>query len=133
MLLELIFCPHYWAQSECSCWLNVMPQVQRIALLLNPDNVTVDAERRDAEMGARTLGRETLSFNARNQNEIDVAFRELMRQGAEAFITGTDPVLLDRRHQLIAYAQQHKLPAVYFVKQFADAGGLISYAPSITW
>jgi putative ABC transport system substrate-binding protein len=109
------------------------PKVSRIALLMNPSNPNAAAEQADAEAGARTLGRATLVLNARNPREIDAAFEELLRAKADAFITATDPILLDRREQIVALAQRHALPAVYFVRQFAAAGGLLSYGPSISW
>ena len=52
---------------------------------------------------------------------------------ADAFITGTDPILLDRREQIVSFASRQRVPAVYFVRQFAAAGGLLSYGPSISW
>jgi putative ABC transport system substrate-binding protein len=57
----------------------------------------------------------------------------LLSAKAQAFITATDPILLDRREQIVSFANRHKLPAVYFVRQFAAAGGLLSYGPSISW
>ena len=51
---------------------------------------------------------------------------------ADAFITATDPILLDRREQIVSFANRHKLPAVCFVRQFAAVGGLMSYGPSIS-
>jgi putative ABC transport system substrate-binding protein len=109
------------------------PKVSRIALLMNPSNPNAAAEQADAEAGARKLGRETLVLNAGNPREIDAAFDELLRAKADSFITATDPILLDRRQQIVSFAERHALPAVYFVRQFAVAGGLLSYGPSITW
>jgi putative ABC transport system substrate-binding protein len=57
----------------------------------------------------------------------------LLNVKADAFITATDPILLDRREQIVSFAQRHKLPAMYFVRQFAAVGGLLSYGPSISW
>jgi putative ABC transport system substrate-binding protein len=111
----------------------VTPKVSRIALLMNPSNPNAAAEQADAQAGARILGLDTLVLNAGNQREIDSAFEELLRAKADAFITATDPILLDRREQIVSYAERHALPAVYFVRQFAAAGGLLSYGPSITW
>src|SRR5438067_5100944 len=111
----------------------VAPQVSRIALLMNPSNPNAAAEQADAEAGARTLGLDTIVLNAGNPREIDGAFEALLRAKAHAFITATDPILLDRREQIVAFAEQHRLPAVYFVRQFAIAGGLLSYGPSISW
>jgi putative ABC transport system substrate-binding protein len=111
----------------------VAPKVSRIALLMNPNNLSAPAEQQDAEAGARKFGCETFVLNAGSAPELDAAFEELVRAKAEAFITGTDPILLDRREQIVSFANRHALPAVYFVRQFATAGGLLSYGPSITW
>ena len=111
----------------------LIPRVSRIALLMNPTNLSAPDEQADAEAGARALGCETFVFNVRNAQEIDVAFDSLVTKKADAFITATDPILLDRREQIVTLAQRHALPAVYFVRQFAVAGGLLSYGPSISW
>ncbi len=100
---------------------------------MNPANSNVKVEQMDAEAGAKKLGLETITLNARNAREMDAAFEELLRAKADAFITATDPVLLDRREQIVSFAQRHKLPAMYFVRQFAAVGGLMSYGPSISW
>lgn len=56
-----------------------------------------------------------------------------MRVKADAIISGTDPIVLDRRQQIVAFAARTGMPAAYFVRQFVDAGGLLSYGPSISW
>src|SRR5215467_11899660 len=100
---------------------------------MNPTNPNVDVERMDAEAGARKLGLETVTLNARNAGEIDTAFEQLLGARADAIITATDPIPLDRREQIVAFANRHKLPVVGFVRQFAAVGGRLSYGPSISW
>ena len=75
---------------------------------------------------------ETIVINAGNANEFDSAFEKLLGAKADAFVIATDPILLDRREQIVSFAERHGLPAVYFVRQFAVAGGLLSYGPSIS-
>jgi putative ABC transport system substrate-binding protein len=111
----------------------IAPNVSRVALLMNPTNPNVDVERMDAEAGARKLGLETVTLNARNAREIDTAFEQLLDAKADGIITATDPITLDRREQIVAFANRHKLPVVGFVRQFAAVGGLLSYGPSISW
>ena len=111
----------------------IAPNVSRVALLMNPTNPNVDVERMDAEAGARKLGLETVTLNARNEREIDTAFEQLLGAKADGIITATDPITLDRREQIVAFANRHKLPVVGFVRQFAAVGGLLSYGPSISW
>ena len=111
----------------------ISPKISRVALLMNPTNPNVKIEQADAEGGAKKLGLETVTLNATNADEIEVAFEQLLNAKADAFITGTDPILLDRREQIVSFAHQHKLPVVGFVRQFAAVGALLSYGPSITW
>jgi putative tryptophan/tyrosine transport system substrate-binding protein len=111
----------------------IAPNVSRVALLMNPANPNVDVERMDAEAGARKLGLETVTLNARNAREIDTAFEQLLGAKADGIITAADPIPLDRREQIVAFANRHKLPLVGFVRQFAAVGGLLSYGPSISW
>jgi putative tryptophan/tyrosine transport system substrate-binding protein len=111
----------------------IAPGVSRVALLMNPTNPNVDVERMDAEAGARKLGLETVTLNARNAREIDAAFERLLDAKADAIITATDPIPLDRREQIVAFANRHKFPIVGFVRQFAAVGALLSYGPSISW
>jgi putative ABC transport system substrate-binding protein len=103
----------------------VAPKISRVALVMNPSNPTASAEQADAEDGARKLGLETIALKAGNAHEIDVAFEKLLEAKADAFFIATDPI--------VAFAERHTLPAVYFVRQFAVAGGLLSYGPSISW
>ena len=111
----------------------IAPNVSRIALLMNPTNPNVDVERMDAEAGARKFGLETVTLNARNAREIDAAFEQLLGSNADGIITATDPIPLDRREQIIEFVNRHKLPLMGFVRQFAAAGALLSYGPSISW
>src|SRR5246500_760966 len=111
----------------------IAPNVSRVALLMNPTNPNVDVERMDAEAGATKLGLETVTLNATNAREIDTAFDRLLGAKADGIITATDPIPLDRREQIVAFANRHKLPVVGFVRQFAAVGALLSYGPSISW
>jgi putative ABC transport system substrate-binding protein len=109
------------------------PKIRRIALLMNPDNRAAAAEQADAEAGARVLGVETVAFDARNAREIGSVFSEILRAKADSLFGATDPIMLDQREQIVSFANREALPAVYFVRQFAAIGGLLSYGPSITW
>jgi ABC-type uncharacterized transport system substrate-binding protein len=111
----------------------ITPTVSRVALLMNPTNPNFKIEEADAVAGARSLGVETVTFNATNAGEFDLAFEQLLNAKAQALITATDPIVLDRREQIVSFAQRHKLPVVGFVRQFAEVGALVSYGPSISW
>jgi putative tryptophan/tyrosine transport system substrate-binding protein len=109
------------------------PSISRIALLMNPDVANTAAEQEDAENGAKILRRKMVVIKVRNPDEVDAALQELLRAKADAFMTATDPILFDRLEPIVAFAAHHALPAVYFVRQFAVAGGLLSYGPSVSW
>jgi putative ABC transport system substrate-binding protein len=109
------------------------PRISRVALLMNPTNPNVQNEIADAEAGAQKLGLETVTVNFKNASEVDAALEQLINAKADSFITGTDPIVLDRREQIVSFAHRHKLPSVCFVRQFAEAGSLLSYGPSISW
>jgi putative ABC transport system substrate-binding protein len=111
----------------------IAPRVRRIALLMNPDNFSAEAEQREAQDGARALGCEAFVVNARNPGEIEGALAEMIRLKGDSFVTASDPLILDRRGQILQFAQQHALPGIGFVRQYAVAGALLSYGPSITW
>ena len=111
----------------------VAPNTSRVALLMNPTNPNVKVEEADAEAGAKELGLETVTLLAANAQEMDAALEQLLNAKVDAFITATDPILLDRREQIVSFANRHKFPVIGFVRQFATAGALSSYGPSISW
>src|SRR5262245_43118815 len=81
----------------------VAPKVSRVALLMNPSNPSATAEQLDAQEGAQKLGIETIVLNASNPREIDAAFASLLQARADAFFIATDPILLDRREQIVSF------------------------------
>jgi putative ABC transport system substrate-binding protein len=111
----------------------VAPNASRVALLMNPTNPNVRIEQEDAQAGAKKLGLQAITVNARNPNEIQASLEQLLSAKADGIITATDPIVLDRREQIVSFAQGHKLPVVGFVRQFAAVGALLSYGPSISW
>jgi putative ABC transport system substrate-binding protein len=102
-----------------------------IALLMNPDNPNAGAEQRDSQEAARLLGQQTVVLNVRNERDFDRAFESAISSRAGAMYVATDPMLLSQRSQIAAFAARQKIPAVSFVREFAVAGGLLSYGPSI--
>jgi putative ABC transport system substrate-binding protein len=129
----ILFNQNVLAAKRVELLREIAPSLTRIALLMNPSNPNVKIEEADAEAGAKKLGMEIITVNARNASEIEVALEQLLRGKAQALITGTDPIVLDRREQIVSFAIKHKVLAMGFVQQIAAAGGLISYGPSISW
>jgi putative ABC transport system substrate-binding protein len=110
----------------------LVPQARVIALLVNPTNSTTERITSDVQEAARAKGVQLLILKADAENEIDAAFAPLGHQRADALVVSTDPFFTSRREQLVALASRHAVPAIYEWREFAAAGGLISYGPSLT-
>ena len=105
---------------------------KKFALLVNPDYVLTP--RIISQMSDATANKDVVVHitNARNETELDSVFSALPRLQAEALIVGSDPFFYDRRQLVAALAARSAVPAIYELRQFADAGGLMSYGTSIT-
>ena len=108
------------------------PSTGAIGMLVNPANPNAQGDIAEVQDAARTLGLASHVGNAGRESEIDTAFDALRQQGAGALIVLPDPYFLDRRNQIVALAARHSMPAIYFVREFAAAGGLMSYSASLT-
>jgi putative ABC transport system substrate-binding protein len=114
----------------------LVPQVEVIALLVNPTGYSgSEGAIRDMEEAARTNGRLLAILKASTDGEIDAALAALTPLHAGALVVASDPFFNSRREQLVGLAARHAVPAVYEWREFAQAGGLISYGPSLsgTW
>ena len=129
----ILFNPNVLGGKRVELLREIAPEISRIALLMNPANPNFKIEEADAAAGAKRLGLETVTLNARNASEMEAAFGQLLSAKAQALITASDPILLDRREQIASFALQHKVLVMGFVQQIALAGGLLSYGPSISW
>jgi putative tryptophan/tyrosine transport system substrate-binding protein len=110
----------------------LVPQAGVIALLVNPNNASAEPQMRDVQEAARAKGVRLGILKATTESQIDAAFATLVQLQAGALLVGTDPFFYDRREQLVALASGHTVPAIYEWREFATAGGLISYGPSLT-
>jgi len=103
-----------------------------IALLVNPNRFTAERMIRDEQEAARAKGLQLRILKAGTEGEIDAAFANLVELQTGALLVGTDPFFSSQRDQLVALAARHAVPAIYEWREFAVAGGLISYGPSPT-
>jgi putative ABC transport system substrate-binding protein len=109
----------------------LVPGAALIAVLLNPNNPVIPLQSQDVEDAARALGRRVHILHARNVQEIDNAFASLPALKADALLVGSDPLLADRREQMATLARHYRIPAIYAVRDFVLAGGLMSYGTSL--
>jgi putative ABC transport system substrate-binding protein len=103
--------------------------IRRLAVLNNPDNSSHAVFLQETRSAASDLQIQIHSLNARNPGEIESAFQEAAREGAQALIVFDDPVLWSHRKQVVALAANARLPVMYGYSEYVDEGGLISYGP----
>jgi putative tryptophan/tyrosine transport system substrate-binding protein len=110
----------------------LIPGATVVGFLINPQNPTSKAQISDVQAAAHSLGIGLRVLNASSEREIDAAFGSAAQQHVNAVVVGADSVFLSRRDQLVGLAARYALPSIYYVREFAVAGGLISYGASIT-
>ena len=109
----------------------LVPTTARVALLLNPANPTGAEVTKDVELAARALGVQIQVVHASTSREIDAAFASFVRERPDALFVISDPFFNARRVQLALLAGRHGVPAIYSGREYAEAGGLISYGSDI--
>jgi putative ABC transport system substrate-binding protein len=108
----------------------LMPKAGTIAYLMNPNNP--NREHDNVQAAARSVGQQILVVNADGGREIDTAFGTIAQQRVAALLVASDPLFFDRRDQLIALAARQAIPAIYYLRAFSEAGGLLSYGNALT-
>jgi putative tryptophan/tyrosine transport system substrate-binding protein len=109
----------------------LIPQARTFGLLVNPNNGYSDAMIRDVEHAARANGMPLSILKASTESEIDAAFSTFGNLHTDALVIGDDPFFTARRGQLVALASRYAVPATYQFREFAVAGGLASYGPTL--
>ncbi len=111
----------------------MLPHAARFAALVNPNNpVAAETMIKDVRSAAATIGRQIEVVTAGGNRDIDTAFATMVEKRSDALLVGADPMFNTRRVQIATLAARHMLPAIYPVREFAEAGGLMSYGPSNT-
>jgi len=109
----------------------LVPEAATIALLVNPNSYGSGKEQ--MEDAARDLGLKLLFLEASVESDFSAAFAIAAQQRAGALWVTADPFFTIQHAKIIALAARHRLPAVYPWRQYAEAGGLMSYGPDLTW
>lgn len=111
---------------------DLVPAAQVIALLANPNYYLGPVQVRDVEEAARGLGQTLVVLDGSTDEKIEAAFAALGPRHVNALLVSSDPFFDTRRDRLVALALQHRVPAIYQFREYAVAGGLMSYGTSIT-
>ena len=110
----------------------LVPEAARVAVLVNPANAAdTETTLRDVEAAARAIGLQIQVLNASTSREIDAAFATFARERPDALFVGGDAFFNSRRVQLVHLATRYAIPATYGSREFAEAGGLMSYGSNI--
>jgi putative ABC transport system substrate-binding protein len=107
----------------------LLPKVAVVAVLLDPDGV-FELGLPGMETAARILGLQIVLVKVASERDIDAAFERIVTAGAGAVLLGGGPVLRSQRQPIVALAARHAMPVIYELRDYVQAGGLISYAAS---
>ena len=110
----------------------MQPGAARIAVLVDPNFPITEAFVSDVRAAASTIGKQIEVLHASTGRDMDTVFASLAQKPVDALVVGPNPLFESRRVQLVTLAAYHRVPAIYFLRQFAEAGGLMSYGTSIT-
>jgi putative ABC transport system substrate-binding protein len=110
----------------------LVPLAKVVALLVNPSNVIAEPMIRNVQEAARAKGLQLQILKASTESEIDAAFETLVQLHAGALVLPSDAFFNSRLDQLVALTARYAVPAIYDWREYAAAGGLISYGPSRT-
>jgi ABC-type uncharacterized transport system substrate-binding protein len=110
----------------------LVPKATTIAVLVGPESSDTGAERKDVRAAAQALGQQLIIFDATSDRDIETAFATFVQHGAGAMLTVGGAFIFSNRERIVALAARHALPVSYTVREAVVAGGLMSYAASIT-
>jgi len=108
----------------------VFPKVRPVAALWNPDYAGMAARLRQTQGAAPAVGLEVISVEIRDSRELERALEALDRQRPSAIFLLADPLTMSQRLRIVEFAAEERIPAIYEVSQFVEAGGLMSYGPN---
>jgi putative ABC transport system substrate-binding protein len=111
--------------------LDLLPDAKMLGVLMNSTAPASAAETADAERVAHTLGWQVKVLRVGRELDFEAAFQPLVRERADALLVATDPILESQHHRIVALAAHHAVPTIYALREYAVAGGLMSYGASI--
>jgi putative ABC transport system substrate-binding protein len=111
----------------------LVPTVTIMAVLINPTSPSLtESTAKDAQAAARKLGVQLHLLRASTASDLDGVFKTMVQLRVGAFVVGPDAFFFSRRDQIAELATRYAMPAIYYVREFAAAGGLMSYGVSVS-
>jgi putative ABC transport system substrate-binding protein len=118
--------------KHCELVHEVIPQSNSVVFVVNPNNAVAALDTGDVEAAAGTLGQKLIIVHASTEKDIDAAFATAIERHASAFLMQLDPFFQSRQEQFVTLAARYKIPMVSYWRDFAEAGGLMSYGTSLS-
>jgi putative ABC transport system substrate-binding protein len=109
----------------------LVPTAALTGVLLNPNNAPFARQLKDVQEAAHSIGQQIHVLHARNEQDIHAAFRSFVRMRVQALLVGGDPFFNGRREQLVTLAAHYAIPAIYELREYVTAGGLMSYGTNL--
>jgi putative tryptophan/tyrosine transport system substrate-binding protein len=119
-------------QKQVEMLHELAPTATVLAALLNPTFPGSETQSRDLQAAARKLGLQLHVVHASTERDFDPTFAAMVQLRAGLLVIGADPFFFGHRDQIAALAVRHRMPAIFFLREFAAVGGLMSYGPSVT-
>jgi len=110
----------------------LVPRADAIVFLVNQNNAVAVLDTSDAKAAAASLGKKLIVVEAATKGELERVFTTIVEQHGQAVVVQADPFFLGERDQIVALAARHAIPAIYYVRDYPAAGGLISYGTSLS-
>jgi ABC-type uncharacterized transport system substrate-binding protein len=109
----------------------LVPGNSAVALLLNPKDMGAELQKQDVQAAAQALGRRLLVLYARGETDFETNFDTLKREEVGALVVENDPFFDSQREKIMSLAARYAIPAIYHIREFPAAGGLMSYGASL--
>jgi putative tryptophan/tyrosine transport system substrate-binding protein len=109
----------------------LVPTATLMGVLLNPNGATFEFQLKDVQEAARSIGQQIHVLHASNERDIHAAFRSFDHMRVQALLVGGDPFFNGRREQLVTLAAHYAIPAIYELREYVTAGGLMSYGTNL--
>jgi putative ABC transport system substrate-binding protein len=109
-----------------------IPKARTIAMLVHPNTAETEAEREEIQVAAQTMGLSLIILDVTSGGDIEAAFATLAARGADSLLVGTGTFTFNSREQIVSLAARQAIPAMYSSREYADAGGLMTYGSSIS-
>jgi len=118
--------------KHCELIHEVIPSSNSVVFVVNPNNAVAALDTGDVEAAASALGQKLIIVNASTEREVDAAFATAVERQASAFLMQLDPFFQSRQDQFVKLAARYKIPMISYWRDFAEAGGLMSYGTSLS-